>query len=399
MNSATTCISIDIQAPTNPRAARVMLAGLSNYVCYFSSTIMMISIFNSGQLFETRECALVRLPDGREGAIWRGLAYPLELPDQRIEMGSEAFPPGECLHRDVSILAPQSNFTVIEGVEEAYVLLSGPSLSCETAAGVLKASGYDVIRTGRYLGDPVDGLEADWFIRISKPKDEREPLSVLLSEVLAGQAMGVHSHETFGEYRARLIAGELASAKAREAVLRAEVARLKLQLASGDQTQAEMDGLRAAIELERSLRQEADLAAFAAAQLTNEARVDRPVAPPGKLKNEIEVVLETLLPGMRLMRDSLVVIAAEFLNRRALYRSLAELQIVNGRLPSTWKKLKGLEAWWERHISDGQDDAGRYTLGLATPIIFGMCLSLTKASNPAILLGSRDSNTSGLSDR
>jgi hypothetical protein len=188
---------------------------------------------------------------------------------------------------------------------------------------------------------------------------ERESLSVLLTEVLAGQAIGVHSHETFGEYRARLIAGELASAKAREAALRAEVARLKLQLASGGQTQAEIDELKAAIELERSLRQEADLAAFAAGQLANEARVGRPVVPPGKLKNEIEVVLETLLPGMRLMRDSLIVIAAEFSNRRALYRGLAELQIVNGRLPPTWKKLKGLDAWWERHMSDGQDDAGR----------------------------------------
>ena len=336
-----------------------MLADLSNYVCYFSSTIMMISIFNSGQLFETRECALVRLPDGREGAIWRGLAYPLELPEQRIEMGGEAFPPGDCLHRDVSIQAPQTNFAVIEGVEEAYVLLSGPSLSCETAAGALKASGYDVIRTGRYLGDPVDGLEADWFIRISKPKDEAESLLVLLTEVLAGQAMGVHSHETFGEYRARLIAGELASAKAREAALRAEVAWLKLELTSSGRTQAEIDELRAAIELERSLRQEADLAVFAAAQHANEARADRPVVPPGKLKNEIEVVLETLLPGVRLIRDSLIVIAAEFSNRRALYRGLAELQIVNGRLPPTWKKLKGLDAWWERHMSDGQDDAGR----------------------------------------
>src|SRR5258708_40372396 len=121
MNSATTCISIDIQAPTNSRAARVMPADLSNYVCYFSSTIMMISIFNSGQLFETRECALVRLPDGREGAIWRGLAYPLEPPDQHIEMGGDAFAPGDCLHRDVSIQAHQANFAVIEGVEEAYV--------------------------------------------------------------------------------------------------------------------------------------------------------------------------------------------------------------------------------------------------------------------------------------
>jgi hypothetical protein len=248
---------------------------------------------------------------------------------------------------------------VIEGVEEAYVLLSGPSLSCETAAGALKASGHDVIRTGRYLGEPVDGLEADWFIRITKPKDEHGSLAALLTEVLAGQAIGVHSNETSGEYRARLITGELASVKAREAALRAEVARLKLELTSVGQTQVEIDELRTAIELERSLRAEADLAAFAAAQLANEARVDRPVAPPGKLRNEIEVVLETLLPGVRLMRDSLIVIAAEFSNRRALYRGLAELRIVNSRLPPTWKKLKGLDAWWERHISDGQDDAGR----------------------------------------
>src|ERR1700736_891605 len=108
MNSATTCISIDIQAPTNPGQACMMLADLSHYVCYFSSTIMMISIFNRGQLFETRECALVRLPDGREGAVWRGLAYPLELPDHRIEMGGEAFPPGDCVHREASIRPPQT---------------------------------------------------------------------------------------------------------------------------------------------------------------------------------------------------------------------------------------------------------------------------------------------------
>jgi hypothetical protein len=150
-----------------------------------------------------------------------------------------------------------------------------------------------------------------------------------------------------------------ASVKAREAALRAEISRLKVELTCAGQTQTEIDELRTAIELERSLREEADLAAFAAAQLANEARADRPVAPPGKLQNEIEVVLETLLPGVRLIRDSLIVIAAEFLNRRALYRGLAELRIVNGRLPPTWKKLKGLDAWWERHMSDGQDDAGR----------------------------------------
>ncbi|WP_315734067.1 MULTISPECIES: hypothetical protein [unclassified Bradyrhizobium] len=320
---------------------------------------MIISIFIGTQLFETRECTLVRLPDGRDGAIWRGLAYPIARPDGRIEMGGEAFPPADCLHGDASIQAPQTNFAVIEGVEEAYLLLSGSSLACETAAAALKASGYDVLRMGRYLGDPVDGMEADWFIRITKPRDAGDSLSSLLTGVLAGQTLNVHRPETAAEHRARLIAGELAAVKAREAALRAEVTRLKLERTTGVQTQAEIDELRAAIEFERSLRQEADLAAYAAAQLINEPRADRPVSPPGKLKSEIEVVFEILLPDVRLIRDSLIVIAAEFSNRRALYRGLAELRNVSGRLPPTWKKLKGLGEWWERHMSDGQDDAGR----------------------------------------
>jgi hypothetical protein len=141
--------------------------------------------------------------------------------------------------------------------------------------------------------------------------------------------------------------------------LRAEIARLKLELTNVGQTQAEIDELKTAIELERRLREEADAASLAAAQLLNDTRVDRPAPPAGKIKNEIEIVFATLIPEVRLIRDSLIVIAAEFSNRRALYRSLAELQSANGRLPSTWKKLKGLDAWWERHMSDGQDDAGR----------------------------------------
>jgi hypothetical protein len=370
MNSATTCIPIDIQAPTNRRPACIALAYVSNDVCYINNTIMMISIFNGPQLFETRECALVRLPDGREGAIWRGLAYPLFLPDRRIEMDGEAFPPGDCVHVAASVRAPQTNFAVVEGDEEAYVLLSGWSISSETAASALKSFGYDVIRTGRYLGDPVDGLEADWFVRISKPKEGLKPLSLLLTKVLSDQGVTVREQEAPAEYRSRLISGELASVKARETALRAENALLKLELTSVGQTQAEIKELTTAIELERSLRQEADLAAFAAAQLANEARTERPVAPPGKLKSEIEVVLETLLPDVRLIRDSLFVIAAEFSNRRALYRGLAELRVVNGRLPPSWKKLKGLDAWWERHMSDGQDSAGRVyaRLGDSDPI-------------------------------
>jgi hypothetical protein len=320
---------------------------------------MMTSIFSGAQLFETRDCAPVRLPDGREGAIWRGLAYPLKNPDNHIDINGEGYPPSECTNGKVGTEPVPTNFALIDGAEEAYVLLSGAVISRETAAEALKAAGYDVIRTGRYLGDPVEGLDADWFIRISKLEVANESLPALLAEILPGQKFADYNNEASGEYRARLIAAELAAAKARESALRAEVARLKLELTGVGQTQTEIEELKAAIELERGLRQEADLAALAAAQLANEGRVDRPVAPPGKIRHEIGVVFETLLPSIRLVRDSLVVISAEFSNRRALYRGLAELRVVNGRLPPTWKKLKGLDSWWERHMSDGQDDAGR----------------------------------------
>ncbi|MGJ5154154.1 hypothetical protein [Bradyrhizobium sp. HKCCYLR1023] len=320
---------------------------------------MMIAILNGGQLFETRACELVLLPDGRQGAIWRGLAYPLALPDHRIEINNEAFPPGACVPSRAQHAA-QTNFAVIEGVDEAYILLSGTVTDCEKASNRLKASGYEVIRTGRYLGDPVEEFEADWFVRIIRPSGSGDELSTTLGQVLGGHSAERDNHKTLGEYRAQLVATELASAKAREAALRVEIARLKLESASAADTQAQIEELQLAVDLEREARQQADLAAAEAQDLLNTARQDRPPPrPAGKIKDEIDVVLATLIPEVRLMRDSLNVVAAEFSNRRALYRALAELRTASGRMPPSWKKLKGLEQWWERHMSDGQDDAGR----------------------------------------
>lgn len=319
---------------------------------------MMIAIFNGDQLFETRPCELVLLPDGRQGAIWRGLAYPLELPDHRIEMGSEAFVPSECVPSRAKP-ANRTSFAVIEGVDEAYVLLSGTVTDCEEASNRLKASGYEVIRTGRYLGDPVEDFETDWFVRIVRPLGSNDALSRALRNVLGDQVTERDSHKTLGEYRAQLIATELASVKAREAALRVEIARLKLESTNAPDTQAQIEELRLAVDLEREARQQADWAAAEAQELLNAARRDRPPPRAGKIKDEIEVVFAVLIPEVRLMRDSLNVVAAEFSNRRALYRGLAELRTAIGRLPSTWKKLKGLDRWWERHMSDGQDDAGR----------------------------------------
>lgn len=74
---------------------------------------------------------------------------------------------------------------------------------------------------------------------------------------------------------------------------------------------------------------------------------------------EISTAMAALLPEMTLLRDSLTVASAEFRDRAGLYRALAELNIGAARLPSSWKKLQGLDAWWERHVSNGQDDTGR----------------------------------------
>ncbi|WP_038950448.1 hypothetical protein [Bradyrhizobium genomosp. III] len=319
---------------------------------------MMIAIFNGDQLFETRSCELVLLPGGRQGAIWRGLAYPLCPPDHRIEMGSEAFAPSDCVLSGARPTA-RTDFAIIEGVDEAYVLVSGSVTDCEEAANRLRASGYEIIRTGRYLGDPVEEFEADWFVRIVRPRGANDSLSTVLRNVLSDQATERDSHKTLGEYRAQLIATELASAKAREAALRVEIARLKLESTNAADTQVQIEELRLAVDLEREARQQADLAAAEAQELLNAGRQDRPPPRVGKIRDEIEVVLAALIPEVRLMRDSLNVVAAEFSNRRALYRGLAELRTINGRFPPTWKKLKGLEHWWERHMSDGQDDAGR----------------------------------------
>ena len=78
-----------------------------------------------------------------------------------------------------------------------------------------------------------------------------------------------------------------------------------------------------------------------------------------RLQDEIGVILETLLSNLNLVRDSLTVAAVEYSNRRALYRALADLAGAVGRLPSQWKAVQGATAWWERHVSDGQDNTGR----------------------------------------
>jgi hypothetical protein len=95
---------------------------------------MLISIYDGMQLLDTRECRVVSLPDGRQGAVWRGLAYAVLSPDARIDLSDQAFLPSAC--RIPEVADTTSSFALIEGDEEAYLLLSGTAAACETTAGV-----------------------------------------------------------------------------------------------------------------------------------------------------------------------------------------------------------------------------------------------------------------------
>jgi hypothetical protein len=105
-------------------------------------------------------------------------------------------------------------------------------------------------------------VEADWFVRIAKPKGGFGDLIELLTERLGPPSTVAGPQEATAEYRVRLIAAELAWAKAREAALRAEVAQLKLIRSKERNSETEIETLRLALEEEQRLRQEADLAAY-----------------------------------------------------------------------------------------------------------------------------------------
>jgi hypothetical protein len=311
---------------------------------------------------ETRPCRVLLLPNGATGALWRGLVYPVGK-DSGIDIAGDAFAPGLC-RPPPGGGAESAGFAVIEGAEEAYLLLSGPVAVRETAAARLRAAGLSVLRTGRYLGDPVDGIAADWFVRLEIPPGG-EPVAPLVSQILGvPPASPDRTPGADSVVRGRLLRDELAAARAEAAGLRAELTRARMTADRGTEASNESESLRDEAARERRLREAAEAARAAAEAALEDARPapvpsSRPPSSRMRLQDEIAAVVETLLSNLNLIRDSLTVAAVEYSSRRALYRALAELAGAVGRLPPQWKAVQGAAAWWERHVSDGQDNTGR----------------------------------------
>lgn len=320
-----------------------------------------VSVFIGEQLVEKRMCRGARTPDGESGVIYRGLVHPL-LDGGRIDLAGPASVPETY---DATPTSSRSErFSFMWGDRTGYLLVEGSVANREAAASALRAAGADVLRAGRYLGDPLEVLSPDWFVRFDSFGQAPDVLERAVSEMLAIK-LHVGGDSNKDKLRLQLIGIELAEARSQAAALRAENARLRVERAeakaaqdiadlnAAERVDAERAELIAALAEEARARVEAEALAL-------ESRPPLPAVMTAtrSLQNEIDTVIEVLLPHVHLLRDSLLVIAVEYRDRKALYRALAQLDPSLGRPPSTWKKLAGLE-YWERHISDGASDAGR----------------------------------------
>lgn len=321
-----------------------------------------VQVLDGDQLIETRRCRSVRLPDGRDGAIWRGLAYALRN-GTTIDAADTGIEPVLC-YRGERPTSPRS-YAVVKGVEEAWLLLAGNGLGRDVAVTQLHAAGVKVIRTGRWLGDPVDGFDADWFVRFEIPPGDQD-VDARLEQILN---LAPVAAPTEAALSIRVLETEIATLYAREAALRAEIGRLGATAREANSRGANVDAVRAELDQERALRQAAEARVEASTRATTDAPMPSrevpvqtapPRLPPRRaLLSEIETVVDTLLPRTSLLRDSMTIASAEFRARTGLYRALSELNQTTTQLPPNWKRVRGADDWWERHVSTGEDDSGR----------------------------------------
>ncbi len=317
----------------------------------------MIQIYDGAQLLEARDCRILSLPDGRTAALWRGLTYPLLASGKEIDVAGEAHPLEQAATPPPRPAAP--GHTLVAGTDSAYLLVAGAALDAERAAADLRQAGFEVARTGRYLGEPVDGFVADWFVRVLTPGGTgalREHVAALFGRTPAAP-------EAAPDLRLRLLTAELAAARERALRAEAEADRLRLALAERGTAEADLATLRARLDGEqvRRMAAEEETRAVLARIAETPDPAPRPVPSASRrLQGEVEAVLAALLPRIRLLRDGIATLAVEFADRRTLYRVLAELEGCETAAPPRWKTVQGITGWIEKsRVANGQDDQGR----------------------------------------
>ena len=317
---------------------------------------MRVLVNNGVDNIDERECRLVVLPDGRSAAVWRGLAYPLG--DGAIDVAGKGTPPAVC--GEPESVGAQLPYALRGTVGGLYVMLRGSVTEAELSAAKLRSSGLVVARLGRYLGEGIPGFDADWFLRL-----DAEPTAEVQEKVVIALGAQPEWRDEQG-LRERLLAADLERALARDAEAKAALLRLKsAQVEAASHGEAASQS-RAEAEAERLLREVAEAQALHARRRVAELEAERAalrVVPGGRsdraIADEFDVVLDVLLPRVKLLRDSRDVVAFGYMSRHGVYQALAELGRSEREIPTSWKSVQGASRWIERHVSNGQDNTGR----------------------------------------
>jgi len=300
----------------------------------------LITVVDGNESVESRRCRLVPLPDGTKGALWRGLVWPIAI-GSTIDVAGPAF---SLLPQDPPV-GPR--FGLVDGAEEAWLVLEGSVTVRDAVAGALRQAGIETLRSGPWLGDPVDGVVGSSFIRFVRPAvgDLRETIAYLLRDFVSTAA----ANDDDSEERARILAIELIEA-------RSQLARLKTrpQDRASEPTAVPAELARLRQENTALLQEIADLSR----QIAERPPVrSHPNRAAGRLLDEIAALLGKFRPDLRFLRDSLTIVTGEYADRQSFYSAVNELG--PDPLRRGWKKIHGTPGWWERHISNGQDDSGR----------------------------------------
>src|ERR1700730_13147066 len=240
---------------------------------------IIVAIFDADQPVETRRCRLVHLPDDTRAALWRGLAWPIGTGD-RIDVAGPAFP-----------LLPQDppgspRFGLVDGAEEAWLVLEGSVTVRDAAVPALRHAGVGVLRSGPWLGDPVDGIVGTNFIRFARPQvgDLRQAIVKILEYTVTAATARADPAD-----RIRALMVELMNTRA--ALARAQTAPSEPRPEPFARAEAELARVRQ--ENAALLQQITDLHQLAEAP---PARPE-PNRAAGRLQDEIATLLARLTAG------------------------------------------------------------------------------------------------------
>ncbi|PWG03513.1 hypothetical protein [Sphingosinicella humi] len=367
-------------------------------------------------MIDTVTRLLRRLPDGRVGAEYMGLVYPLS-DTNGISLDAQWCYPSDapiCLEPPEVASSRSASWHLENLASRSYLFLNGSADYLERALAALHAASITVEHWGPSFREGHSGRLFDWFIRMPVGKEDA-PSSWELDQILApledeanknqsdatlqdqlNRAQRLldallrrqaHAERQLSEAFTRADAQAAAileigrRAKERERILETELAFLRASMnASKSATKRPTPEEAQLREIIRKLETEREDAlgkwtvsdeAFQRAEAERrelQARLEElaltpPPSPAGGRRgrqrslDELETTIRVLLPDIRLLRGSCEFIVTEVDDRRDLYTKLRMLSENPTSLRG--KRVHTADGWLEIHFSTGRARDGR----------------------------------------